>query len=72
MIVDSFIKWQEVPIVTTVNETSTPISDIPFPAITFCSDIKSNILLFDYYEKLKEFQQNPESVTYEEQLYLIA
>ena len=36
LIVESYINWQEDPIITTVSTTALPVSDIDFPAITIC------------------------------------
>ena len=66
MIMSSYVKWREVPIVTSTDEFLTSVSDIPFPAITICLESKSNLKEFDYYEKLKEFEVNPRSITNDE------
>ena len=45
-----FFSWQDDPIITVINTTSYPISDIEYPAITICSqglakDIMEKIML---------------------------
>lgn len=57
-------KWHNTPVMVTFDEESTPISKIPFPSVTICTDTKSKQRTFnytDYYYKLindKEFKEN--------------
>lgn len=36
-----FERWNETPVIVSFSERSTPVSDIPFPAITICSETRS-------------------------------
>ena len=45
-----FLDWQDDPVITVINTTSYPISNIEYPAITICSqglakDIMENVML---------------------------
>ncbi|XP_058985354.1 pickpocket protein 28-like [Musca domestica] len=36
-------KWNDTPVIVTFSERSTPVSDIPFPAITICPEIRGRV-----------------------------
>lgn len=42
MIYDVYSKWQQSPVIVSFAEKSTPLYQIPFPAITICSVIKTS------------------------------
>ena len=42
-----YIKWEENPVIVSVNEIETPIWTIPFPAVTICPEIKFKSSLFN-------------------------
>ena len=62
----SYRKWKSVPIITSVDEYPTLVSEIPLPAVTICPEIKFNITAFDLSSKLEELQRNPDNVSDEE------
>ena len=66
VILQSYWKWKAVPIITSVDDSLTMISEIPFPAVTVCPDIKYNITEFNWFKKLQELEQNPEKISDEE------
>ena len=41
------MKWEENPVIVSVNEIETPIWTIPFPAVTICPEIKFKSSLFN-------------------------
>lgn len=43
MIVKVYVKWYETPVIVTLSEKSTPIWNIPFPAITICPETKRGL-----------------------------
>ena len=59
MIMDSYTKWQESLILTSPNELSNIVSDIPFPAVTVCPDLKNNLTEFNWPAKLKNRNMVP-------------
>lgn len=42
MIHDSYKKWDETPVITTLSTKPTAIWEIPFPAVTVCSEVKTS------------------------------
>ena len=40
MIHKTYVKWNQVPIIVTFSEKTTPVWDIHFPAITICPETK--------------------------------
>ncbi|CAH1408268.1 unnamed protein product [Nezara viridula] len=45
-------KWNESPVIVAFAETTTPIWNVPFPAITICSEVKSRATVFNFSEAL--------------------
>lgn len=41
LIHSTYIKWVETPVIVSFSEKSTPVWNIPFPAVTICSETKS-------------------------------
>ncbi|XP_055838659.1 pickpocket protein 28 [Episyrphus balteatus] len=41
LIYNTYIKWVETPVIVSFSEKSTPVWNIPFPAVTICSETKS-------------------------------
>lgn len=66
LILQRYQKFKAVPIITSPDQFSTLISDIPFPAVTMCPEIKANISEFDWFKKFQEFHQNSNNVTDQE------
>ena len=53
--------WQETPVIVSFSEKSTPVWHIPFPAVTICSETKTqkDIISFtEIYRKLSENDEN--------------
>lgn len=40
LVYQTWLKWQNTPVIVTFSEESTPVYEIPFPAVTICTDIK--------------------------------
>lgn len=63
-IFETFQKWQENPVIVSIDENSTPIWSVPFPAVTICPEISfkkslfnfSNIQMFDVNNELTDQQ----------------
>lgn len=61
MIGKIYIKWQETPVIVSFAETSTPVWQIPFPAVTICPETKVSKEELDFSEafrKLKTLKNN--------------
>lgn len=43
-----YTKWNQSPVIVSFAEKLTPVWEIPFPAVTICPDIKSNIEYLDF------------------------
>ncbi|XP_049855583.1 pickpocket protein 28-like [Schistocerca gregaria] len=43
-----WLKWEETPVIVTLAETTTPVWDVPFPAVTICSETKTQREVFNY------------------------
>jgi amiloride-sensitive sodium channel len=41
-------KWNESPVIVSFAETSTPVWQVPFPAVTICSETKSKARVFNF------------------------
>lgn len=52
----SYDKWDESPVIVTFSEKMIPIKNIPLPAVTICSEIKSKKELFDYAAALSKWK----------------
>ncbi|CAG2062721.1 unnamed protein product, partial [Timema podura] len=52
LIVKVWRKWNDSPVIVSFDETSTPVWDIPFPAVTICSEVKVKQTLFNFTEVL--------------------
>lgn len=50
MIHDAYVKWQQSPVIVSFAQTSTPIWQIPFPAVTICPETKTKKTLVDITE----------------------
>ncbi|XP_001357382.2 pickpocket protein 28 [Drosophila pseudoobscura] len=48
LIWDTYLKWQDSPVILGFDETLVPVHKIPFPTITICPEIKMERNLFDY------------------------
>lgn len=73
MIYKIFWKWQLTPVIVSFAENSTPIWEIPFPAVTICPETKSIKEELDFSEtfrKLKNMGKNNQNQTIEDILTL--
>lgn len=41
-------------------ETATPVWNVPFPAVTICSEVKSRSTIFDFSEAMRLNETDPE------------
>ncbi|XP_016929099.1 pickpocket protein 28 [Drosophila suzukii] len=48
LIWDTYLKWQDSPVILGFDETLVPVHKIPFPTITICPEIKMERNVFDY------------------------
>ncbi|XP_068142436.1 pickpocket protein 28 [Drosophila tropicalis] len=54
-------KWNNNPVIVSFAEKSTPVWQIPFPAVTVCAETKSRRNLFNYtdsYHQIRDFRNN--------------
>ncbi|BES87540.1 Amiloride-sensitive sodium channel [Nesidiocoris tenuis] len=51
-----WIKWHDSPVIVSFAETAMPIWEVPFPAITFCSEIKSRVDVFNFTDAILKYQ----------------
>lgn len=54
LIMNVWDKWEENPVMVSFAQTPTSIWDIPFPAVTICSETKIKKSVFNYEEALKK------------------
>lgn len=59
LIMDSYEKWDESPVIVTFSEKMIPVKDIPFPAVTICSEIKSTKEVFDFTAAVYKMEREP-------------
>lgn len=48
LVYQTWLKWQNTPVIVTFSEESTPVYDIPFPTVTICTDIKMKQTRLNY------------------------
>lgn len=48
LVYQTFVKWQNTPVIVTFSEESTPVYEIPFPTVTICTDIKTKQTRLNY------------------------
>lgn len=48
LIWDTYIKWQDSPVILGFDETLVPVHKIPFPTVTICPEIKTDRNEFDF------------------------
>lgn len=59
MIKQSHTKWRESLFLTSPDEYSTIVSDIPFPTVTVCADLKNNLTEFNWPSLLRNMKKVP-------------
>lgn len=52
------VKWNEAPIVITFAEKSTPVWEIPFPAVTICPETKADVVKLNFTNMYKLLIEN--------------
>lgn len=65
MIYKIYVKWQLSPVIVSFAEKSTPVWQIPFPAVTICPETKTSKSFIDFgktYRKLLEMKANEQTV----------
>lgn len=69
LILNVYNKWDQSPVIVSFAEKSTPVWEIPFPAVTICPETKANISMLNftavYHEMLRE-QKPPYNLTADE------
>lgn len=62
MIHDSYLKWNEKPVIVSMSEKSTPVWKIPFPAVTICPEAKISAKMVNvtktFHELLHKYQMS--------------
>jgi acid-sensing ion channel, other len=58
LISELYSKWTESPVIVSFSEKATPITEIPFPAITICPETKADADLFRINEALNSLEAN--------------
>lgn len=48
MILNVYIKWDQSPVIVSFAEKSTPVWEIPFPAVTICPETKANVSMLNF------------------------
>jgi acid-sensing ion channel, other len=57
-ILQIYKKWETNPVLVTLAEKATPISQIPFPAVTVCPMTKLNKQVINFTELCQMFKNN--------------
>ncbi|XP_077285587.1 pickpocket protein 28-like isoform X2 [Arctopsyche grandis] len=50
LILQVWVKWNQSPVIVSFAETSTPVWQVPFPAITICSETKARQSIYNFTE----------------------
>lgn len=58
LVVKTFEKWRNSPVLVSFATRQTPVYDIPFPAVTICPEIKSDKARFNYTDLLLKRTKN--------------
>lgn len=61
MIYESYIRWDDTPVVVSLKEKATPVWRIPFPAVTICPEVKINSKMLNLTQTLHTINQNIQS-----------
>lgn len=48
LILNVYVKWDQSPVIVSFAEKSTPVWEIPFPAVTICPETKANVSLLNF------------------------
>ncbi|XP_055382438.1 pickpocket protein 28-like [Condylostylus longicornis] len=58
LILNIYKKWDEKPVIVSFSEKSTPVWNIPFPAITLCSEAKTQQEIFNFTKVYLDVYEN--------------
>lgn len=58
-----YVKWQTSPVIVTVSEKLVPVSEVPFPSVTICPQIKSKATVFNYHKHFSAMIINQTAAT---------
>lgn len=50
LIANVYVKWDQSPVIVSFAEKSTPVWEIPFPAVTICPETKTNTSMLNFTE----------------------
>ncbi|XP_063832891.1 pickpocket protein 28-like isoform X1 [Ostrinia nubilalis] len=53
-----YTKWDDTPVIVTFAETTTPVWEIPYPAVTFCFETKSRQTIFNFTKYFHLYNNN--------------
>lgn len=69
LIVNLINKWEQSPVIVSLSERSTPVWQIPFPAVTICPESKANISMLNFtstYHEMMRVGEPPYNLTADE------
>lgn len=69
LILNIYTKWEESPVIVSFDEKSTPIWEIPFPAVTICPETKANASMLNFtniYHHMMAFENPPYNISDDE------
>lgn len=58
LVYQTWLKWQNTPVIVTFSEESTPVYEIPFPTVTICTDIKIKQSKLNFTEMWHKLNKN--------------
>lgn len=62
MIHDSYVKWDQAPVIVSLSEKSTPVWKVPFPAATICPEVKISAKNINVTRTFHEIVENNETL----------
>lgn len=68
LIMKTYNKWQSSPVIVSFAQSPTPVWQVPFPAVTICSETKARQSAFNFTEAYHYVQENNLTDISEEQL----
>ncbi|XP_028141320.1 pickpocket protein 28-like isoform X2 [Diabrotica virgifera virgifera] len=66
LIIKTWLKWDQSPVLVSFARSPTPVWQVPFPAITICSETKARQTVYNFTQAYNRFIQYPENMTAEE------
>lgn len=61
LIMNVYVKWDQSPVIVSFAEKTTPVWEIPFPAVTICPETKADTSMLNFtrlYHELNEHMEN--------------